>query len=832
MSRSTLLAGVVALAVVLAYASVADSYSVFLIATVALTSIACIGLNVLLGLAGQISLGHVGFMAIGAYTTVLLMERMGWPYWAAAGAGIVLVSVVGALLAMPALRVRGPYLAMVTIAFGFIVEHVAVEWKDLTGGGNGLIISTPPSFAGFTLSERSLAMIGVVLVALSTWLFVRLKNSGWGYAMRAARDSEVASRSVGIDLVSVRTVAFMVSAAMMAIAGALFAPLQGYISPSSFPFIQSILLLFAVMIGGAGSAIGPIIGALLVVLLPELLADLAEYRLLVFGLLLFAVLRIAPEGVAGLIGALIRKILPRSSKQAVVAGVDADPQSRLRIADSNALDVSDLSISFGGVKAVQHVTFTAQPGHVTSVIGPNGAGKTSALNLLCGFYKPSTGTVKLGSRDLTGMASHALARLGVSRTFQTTQLFGSLSVVENVLLAETAGKLGGIVTPLRNADSEEFARGLLRFAGVEGGLDRQADSLPHGEKRLVEIARSLALRPKVLLLDEPAAGLSKGDKQRLAALLRRIAELGIAVIIVEHDMPMIMALSDHIVVLDGGKRIAVGDPATIRNDPLVRKAYLGDVAVGEKVRVSREVKQDAILEIKGLGAFYGLSQSLTDINVVVANGEAVAVLGANGAGKTTLMRSIAGLTPPRVKGEIRLSGNRIDNIPAHQRARAGVVLVPEGRQVFPELTVRQNLEIGAYARKDADLEKNVEAMFLRFPKLRERSAQRAGLLSGGEQQMLAVARGLLTGPRVLMLDEPSLGLAPLVVDELFASFEALRAEGMTLMVVDQMAGQALALADRAYLLETGAIVKSGTASAIAKDPSLEAAYLGGETPGA
>ena len=832
MSRSTLLAGVVALAVVLAYASVADSYSVFLVATVALTSIACIGLNVLLGLAGQISLGHVGFMAIGAYTTVLLMERAGWPYWAAAGAGIVLVSVVGALLAMPALRVRGPYLAMVTIAFGFIVEHVAVEWKDLTGGGNGLIISTPPSFAGVALSERSLAMIGVVLVALSTWLFVRLKNSGWGYAMRAARDSEVATRSVGIDLVSVRTVAFMVSAAMMAIAGALFAPLQGYISPSSFPFIQSILLLFAVMIGGAGSAIGPIIGALLVVLLPELLADLAEYRLLVFGLLLFAVLRIAPEGVAGLIGTLIRKVWPRSSQQAVVAGADADPQPRLRIADSNALDVSDLSISFGGVKAVQHVTFTAQPGYVTSVIGPNGAGKTSALNLLCGFYKPSTGTVKLGSRDLTGMASHTLARLGVSRTFQTTQLFGSLSVIENVLLAETAGKLGGIVTPLRNADSEEFARGSLRFAGVEGGLDRQADSLPHGEKRLVEIARSLALRPKVLLLDEPAAGLSKGDKQRLAALLRRIAELGIAVIIVEHDMPMIMALSDHIVVLDGGKRIAVGDPAAIRNDPLVRQAYLGDVAVGEKVSVAREVKQDAILEIKGLGAFYGLSQSLADINVVVADGEAVAVLGANGAGKTTLMRSIAGLTPPRVKGEIKLSGNRIDNIPAHQRARAGVVLVPEGRQVFPELTVRQNLEIGAYARKDADLEKDVEAMFLRFPKLRERSAQRAGLLSGGEQQMLAVARGLLTGPRVLMLDEPSLGLAPLVVDELFASFEALRAEGMTLMVVDQMAGQALALADRAYLLETGTIVKSGVAAVIAKDPSLEAAYLGSETPSA
>ncbi len=833
-SRSALLAGAVALAAALAYTSVADSYSVFLVATIALTSLACIGLNVLLGLAGQISLGHVGFMAIGAYTTVLLMERAGWPYGAAAGAGIVLVSVVGGLLAMPALRVRGPYLAMVTIAFGFIVEHGTVEWKDLTGGGNGLVISNPPSIAGFPLSERSLAMVGVVLVVIATWLFVRLKNSGWGYAMRAARDSEVATRSVGIDLVSVRTMAFMISAGMMAIAGALFAPLQGYISPSSFPFIQSILLLFAVMIGGAGSAIGPIIGALLVVLLPELLSDLAEYRLLVFGLLLFAVLRIAPEGVAGLIDALIAKVLPRSLKStgSARAVAVADPESRLRITDSNSLDVSDLSIAFGGVKAVQHVTFTAQPGRVTSVIGPNGAGKTSALNLLCGFYKPNSGTVKLGLRDLTGMTSHALARLGVSRTFQTTQLFGSLSIIENTLLAETAGKLGGIVSPLRNADSEELARGLLKFAGVDGDLDRLADSLPHGEKRLVEIARSLALRPKVLLLDEPAAGLSKGDKQRLTTLLRRIADLGIAVIIVEHDMPMIMSLSDHIVVLDGGKRIAIGDPAAIRNDPLVRKAYLGDVTVGEKVQAPREVKQDTILEIKRLDAFYGLSQSLADINVVVANGEAVAVLGANGAGKTTLMRSIAGLTPPRVKAEIHLSGKRIDNIPAHQRARVGVVLVPEGRQVFPELTVRQNLEIGAYARPQIDLEKEVEAMFQRFPRLRERSGQRAGLLSGGEQQMLAVARGLLTGPRVLMLDEPSLGLAPLVVDELFASFENLRAEGMTLMVVDQMAGQALALADRAYLLETGSIVKSGAASVIAKDPSLEAAYLGGETQNA
>ena len=238
-SRAFLLVAAATVAAVLAYASVADSYAVFLIATISLTAIACIGLNVLLGLAGQISLGHIGFMAIGAYTTVLLMEKAGWPYLAATGAAIVLVSVAGGILAMPALRVRGPYLAMVTIAFGFIVEHGTIEWRDLTGGGNGLILTVPPSAFGFQLSERALALAGVVLVVASLILFQRLKRSGWGYAMRAARDSEVATRSIGIDLVQVRTVAFVISAAAMALSGALFAPVQGYISPSSFPFLQS-----------------------------------------------------------------------------------------------------------------------------------------------------------------------------------------------------------------------------------------------------------------------------------------------------------------------------------------------------------------------------------------------------------------------------------------------------------------------------------------------------------------------------------------------------------------------------------------------------------------
>ena len=365
-SRASLLVAVAAFAIAIFYAAVADSYAVFLIATISLTAIACIGLNVLLGLAGQISLGHIGFMAIGAYTTVLLMEKAGWPYLAATAGAIVLVSIVGGLLALPALRVRGPYLAMVTIAFGFIVEHVTIEWRDLTGGGNGLMLSAPPSVFGYALSERSLAIAGIVLVFAGLFLFERLKRSGWGYAMRAARDTEVATRSLGIDLVQVRAVAFVISAAAMALAGALFAPLQGYISPSSFPFLQSVLLLFGVMVGGAGSALGPVIGAALVVLLPEALSDLAEYRLLAFGVLLFVVLRAAPSGIVGLVEQLAAKFRPARKPVAepaiAAAHVDA---AILETHNAAGLDVTDLSISFGGVRAVQGVSFRAEIGRAS-----------------------------------------------------------------------------------------------------------------------------------------------------------------------------------------------------------------------------------------------------------------------------------------------------------------------------------------------------------------------------------------------------------------------------------------------------------------------------------
>jgi branched-chain amino acid transport system ATP-binding protein len=792
-----LLAYAVAFGAALAFTAVANSYYVFIMATLALTAVVGVGLNVLLGLTGQVSFGHVGFYALGAYTVAILTATAQWSFWAALPVAALVAGLVGALLSLPALRVKGPYLAMVTIAFGFIVEHVAVEWRDVTGGQNGIMGISQPALFGYALGERGVAIASIVLAALATYAFARLAASRWGAAMRAVKDSEVAAESIGLNPVAVKTAAFAISAVLAGIAGAFYAPLSGFVTPSTFAFLQSILFVLVVMIGGAGSVAGPLVGAAIVVLLPEALAGLAEYRLLFFGALLLAVLWAAPEG---LVGTAMRFFARRRTVHVPHPGSVALAPSRRA-----GLAAHGLSIAFGGVRAATDVSFEARPGAVTSLIGPNGAGKTTVLNLLGGFYRPDAGRIAVGGAEVQGRAAWKIARAGVARTYQTTQLFGSMSVAENLAIAS------------READGAALAA----FVGYAGDLHTRAADLPHVDRRLVEIARALATRPAVLLLDEPAAGLSREDKARLAGLLRRIAQSGVTVVLVEHDMAVVMGISDHVVVLDAGMKIAEGDPARIQRDPAVIKAYLGE-ARETPARMAR-TPGEPLLEVARLESGYGAEPVLKGIDVMVREREMVAVLGANGAGKSTLMRALSGLLRP-VAGSIALARESIARLPAHKVAARGLVLVPEGRQVFPELSVLDNLRLGAFLRKDAG-DADVQAMLERFPRLRERVHHRAGLLSGGEQQMLAIARGLMGRPRVLLLDEPSLGLAPAVINDLFAALDRLRRESATILLVDQMSGLALALADRGYVLEGGRIVAAGPADEIAGGGRLEKAYL-------
>ena len=817
MRRGLVLPVLMAAALIAALA--ANKYQLYLITLAALTVVVGVGLNVLVGLSGQVSFGHAGFYALGAYVAAILTATHGWNFWLALPLAAMLTGVIGAGLGLIALRVTGPYLAMITIAFAFIVEYGVVEWTSLTGGSNGLMNIPGISVAGWDWGARGLAITTVVVAALALFGYRRFAASGWGLALRAVRDSEVAAGALGFNPLAARTVAFTVSAVFAGIAGAFFAPLSEFIAPSSFSFFQSILFVLVVMIGGVERTYGPLIGAAIAVALPELLSGLAQYRVLFFGALLFAVLLIAPGGVAGLVARLFRRQTART--------LSASAPGPMRTAAGAPLVVERLGIAFGGLRAVDSLAFTAEPGRVTSIIGPNGAGKTTVLNLICGFYKTGVGSVAIGDRELAGEPAHVIARAGIARTYQTSQLFAKLTVLENLLAAMERGRpgnpLGGAAAD--DAQAVERARELAAFVGYAGDLQLPAAALPHVDRRLVEIARALAGKPKALLLDEPAAGLVHADTTKLGELIKRIAASGVSVVLIEHDMNLVMGVSDHIVVLDAGRCIAQGPPEAVRSDPAVIKAYLGEGEFQPRPRATGWVAQrDGALGVSQLEAGYSGAPVLNRVSLEVNSGELVAILGANGAGKSTLMRSISGLLRP-VDGQILLLGREVVRFSAHQVARSGLALVPEGRQVFPELSVEDNIRLGAHARHDFAAAE-VDAMLKRFQMIERRRKSRAGLLSGGEQQMLAIARGLMARPKILLLDEPSLGLAPAIINELFEVLAGLRDEGMTILLVYQMAALALAIADRAYVIESGSMVTAGVPEEIRGTAALERAYLG------
>ncbi len=792
-----------------------NTYWLYLIGLTAVYVIVGTGLNVLIGLSGQVSIGHAGFFAVGAYVAAILTTRFGMSFWLTLPLCMLIPALLGALLAAPALRVKGPYLAMVTIAFGLVLQNVLIESEPLTGGFNGISNIDKPMLAGMPLSLRAHVGVIVAFAGIALFLFAVIARSRFGKLLRAVRDSEIAARSIGINPWQIKTAAFVVSAAAAGLAGGLFAPLTGFISPENFDMMLSIQFLLLVILGGLETRAGPLIGAIAIAALPEALSALAEYRLLFFGSLLLLILAVMPNGIAGAVGSLFNR-----RKRVQVPGAPTDAQmiaarseraaNWLRDVDAPAALVAEhIGITFGGLKAVDDVSLIAEPGQVTGLIGPNGAGKTSVLNMLGGFYRSDSGTVRLGDATLPSGRSEACARAGIGRTFQTTLLFDSLTVTDNIAIALNASA--------RSTQVDD----LLALVGFTGDAAMPASALPFVDRRMIEIARALALRPRALLLDEPAAGLGKADKAALAATLTRIAACGITVVLVEHDMPLVMQACTALVAMENGRVLRAGSVDTVRNDPAVLAAYLGTGAQLE--RGVRRAAGEVVLDTENLCAGYGPIRVLQAIGLQVRQHEMVAIVGANGAGKSTLMRALTGLL--NSTGSILFNSHAAKRR-ADQMARAGLVMVPEGRQVFPGLSVRDNLLLGGFATTAAARERNLSQMLEQFPRLAERLHQPAALLSGGEQQMLAIARGLMAQPVLLILDEPSLGLAPKIVQSVYQTIDQLVSAGMTVLLVDQFAAMALAIADRGYLLAQGRVVSEGSADELRDDPAIQQAYLG------
>ena len=534
--------------------------------------IAVLGMTVVLGYTGQIHLGQAAFFGIGAYAAALGTLVLGLNFWVALVMAIALAAIAGFILGLTTLRVGGHYLAMVTISFQVIFDLILTNWVNVTRGSDGISGIERPSIFGQPLADdRAFLALCVGALYLVIFLVWWLPKTRLGRAMQSVRENEMAAEVSGVPTLLVKVLAFTLCAALGALGGALYAAGFAYISPDNFSFKISIEFLTMVLLGGAQSPFGAALGTVLLILLPEWLRFLKEVYMAGFGLAVILIMVFMPEGIWGIVTRAwqrIRTPRPRPVGTAKPLELDfpiTDPTPVLRL--------ENVQKHFGGVRAVDGIDIEVARGTVHALIGPNGSGKTTTLNVLNGIYRPTAGRIFLDGKDLTGSSPHVRAAHGVGRTFQNIRLFPALSALENVMIGAQRAN-----NPIGRGEAALRQRALsaLAFVGLLDRADRVVKSLPYGHQRLVEIARSLAGSPTLLLLDEPAAGLNQTEKQEMVNLLKRLRGHGITIFLIEHDMALIVQVSDRISVLNFGKKIAEGTPDEVLRHPDVIAAYLGE----------------------------------------------------------------------------------------------------------------------------------------------------------------------------------------------------------------------------------------------------------------